>query len=69
MKGKIKLLIAIGIIITVLPILRFPRTINTIILFVLGISIITLALSVRHGIKILRLKLKRIEGQQGTLVQ
>ena len=69
MKGKIKLLIIIGIIITALPILGFPRNLKTIILFVLGISIILLTLSIKHGIKILRLKLKRIEGQQGTLIQ
>lgn len=69
MKGKIKLLLFIGIVITALPILGFPRTIKTITLFVLGISIILLALSLRRGIKTLRLKLKRIEGQQGTLIQ
>jgi Ca2+/Na+ antiporter len=69
MKGKIKLLILIGIIITALPILGFPKNMKTIILFVLGISTILLTISIRHGIKILRLKLKRIEGQQGTLIQ
>ncbi len=69
MKGKIKLLVFIGAIITALPILGFPRTIKTIILFVLGISTILLAISLRHNIKILRLKLKRIEGQQGVMTQ
>ena len=69
MNGKTTLLIILGILITALPILGFPRTIKTIILFVVGISIILLTVSIRHGIKILRLKLKRIEGQQGTFIQ
>jgi|LNFM01.2.fsa_nt_gb hypothetical protein len=69
MNGKIKLLLFIGIFTTALPILGFPRTIKTIILFVLGISSILLTLSLKRGIKTLRLKLKRIEGQQGTLIQ
>ncbi len=69
MKGKIKLLIVIGVIITALPILGFPRNLKTIILFVLGISIILLAISLRRGIKLLRLKLKRTEVQSDALIQ
>jgi hypothetical protein len=69
MKGKIKLLIFIGAVVTALPILGLPRTTKTIVLFILGISTILLSLSLRKGIRILRLKLKRIEGQQGTLIQ
>lgn len=69
MKGQIKLLIFIGIAITALPILGFPRNLKTIILFALGTSTILLVLSLKRGIKTLKLKLKRIEGQQGTLIQ
>ncbi len=61
MKGKLKLLIFIGIVITALPILGFPRNIKTIILFVFGLSIILLALSLKKSIRILKLKLKRAE--------
>lgn len=69
MNGKIKLLIIIGIIITALPILGFSRNIKTIVLFVLGISIILLAFSIKRGIKTLRLKLKRAEGAQGVMIE
>jgi hypothetical protein len=69
MNGKIKLLIIVGVIVLTLPILGFPRGIKTVLHFVLGISIILLALSLKRGIKILRLKLNRIEGQQGTMIQ
>lgn len=69
MNGKIKLLFIIGIVVTAMPILGFPRNIKTILLFVCGISILLLSISVKRGIKTLRLKLKRIEGQQGTLIQ
>jgi hypothetical protein len=61
MKGKLKLLIFIGIVITALPILGFPRNVKTIILFVFGLSIILLALSLKKSIRILKLKLKRAE--------
>lgn len=69
MKGRIKVLLLIGIIITALPILGFPRGMKNVILFIIGIGIILLAFSIKNGIKILKLKLKRIEGQQGTLIQ
>lgn len=69
MKGKIKLLLIIGVTILALPILGFSRSVKNIILFILGAAIILLTLSLRHGIKIIRLKLKRIEGQQGTFIQ
>ncbi len=69
MNGKIKLLLLIGIVVTALPILGFPRNIKTIILFVCGIGTILLVVSLKRGIKTLRLKLKRIEGQQGTFIQ
>ena len=69
MNGKIKLLLLIGVFTTALPILGFPRNIKTIVLFVCGIGIILLAISLKRGIKTLRLKLKRIEGQQGTFIQ
>jgi hypothetical protein len=61
MKGKLKLLIFIGIVVTALPILGFPRNVKTIILFVFGLSIILLALSLKKSIRILKLKLKRAE--------
>lgn len=69
MNGKIKLLLLIGIVVTALPILGFPRNTKTIILFACGIGIVLLAVSLKRGIKTLRLKLKRIEGQQGTFIQ
>ena len=69
MNGKIKLLLISGIIITLLPILGLPRGIKNIILFVLGVSVIFLSFSIKRGVKTLRLKLKRIEGQQGTMIQ
>lgn len=59
----------VGVITLALPILGFPRSVKNIILFILGAAVILLTLSLRHGIKIIRLKLKRIEGQQGTFIQ
>ena len=69
MNGKIRLLVIIGILTTVLPLLGLPRSTKNIILFIIGISSLLLVFSLKRGIKTLRLKLKRIEGQQGTLIQ
>lgn len=69
MTGKIKLIFIFGIIITALPILGIPRSVKDIILFVVGISSIMLSFALRKNLKILRLKLKRLEGQQGTMMQ
>lgn len=68
MNGKIKLLIFNSILITALPLLGLPRTIKNVILFVVGLVSLVLVLSIKKGVKILRLKLKRIEGQQGTFI-
>jgi len=68
MNGKIKLLIFNSILITALPLLGLPRTIKNIILFAVGLISLVLVLYVKKGIKLLRLKLKRIEGQQGTFI-
>ncbi len=69
MKGSMRLLILIGIIVALLPILGFPGSVKTAILFAAGISLLLIAFSLRRHIKMLKLKLKRIEGQQGTLIQ
>lgn len=69
MVGKIKLILILGIIIVVIPILGIPRSIKDIVLFVIGGLLIILSFSLRKNVKILRLKLKRLEGQQGTLMQ
>jgi hypothetical protein len=69
MSGKIKLLIFFGIFITAFPILNFPRSVKTILLFVIGIATILLTLSIKRGIRKLKLKIKHIEGQQGVMMQ
>ncbi|MDQ5930982.1 MAG: hypothetical protein QG674_148 [Patescibacteria group bacterium] len=69
MKGKLKLLIFIGIIITALPLLGFPRNIKTIMLFVFGLSVIFLGLSLKKSIRILKLKLKRAETSHDSISQ
>ncbi|MEK7228363.1 MAG: hypothetical protein AAB681_03350 [Patescibacteria group bacterium] len=69
MNGKIKLLVFISIVTISLPLLGIPRNTKNIILFIIGISSLLLVFSLKRGIKTLRLKLKRIEGQQGTLIQ
>ncbi len=69
MNGKIKLLIFNSILITALPLLGFPRTIKNVLLFVVGFISLLALWSIKKGVKLLRLKLKRIEGQQGTLIQ
>lgn len=68
MNGKIKLLLFIGLLVALLPVLSFPRNIKNTILFVLGIGLILLAFGIKRGVKTLRLKLKRLEGQQGTMI-
>lgn len=69
MNSKIKLLVLLGGSIVVLPLLGIPRQIKDIVLFCVGALVIIIAYLLRHYIKILRLKLKRLEGQQGTLIQ
>lgn len=69
MSGKIKLLIFFGILITAFPILNFPRSIKTILLFVMGIATILIAFSIRRAVRKLKLKIKHIEGQQGVMMQ
>ncbi|MCC7436292.1 hypothetical protein IT402_00220 [Candidatus Nomurabacteria bacterium] len=68
MNGKIKLLLFIGLLVALLPVMSFPRNIKNTILFVLGIGLILLAFGIKRGVKTLRLKLKRLEGQQGTMI-
>ncbi len=69
MNSKIKLLVILGASIVVLPLLGIPRHIKDIAFFIIGSIVIIVAYVLRHAIKILRLKLKRLEGQQGTLIQ
>ena len=69
MSGKIKLLIFFGILITAFPILNFPRSIKTILLFVMGIGTMLVAISIRRAVRKLKLKIKHIEGQQGVMMQ
>ncbi len=69
MNGKIKLLVIISILTIALPLLGLPRSTKNVFLFIIGISSLLLVFSLKRGIKLLRLKLKRIEGQQGTLIQ
>lgn len=66
MNGKIKLLLFIGVVTTALPILGFSRSIKTIILFILGIGGILLTLSIKRGVRRLRLKLKKAENAQAV---
>ncbi|MBP6857690.1 MAG: hypothetical protein KBC11_00615 [Candidatus Pacebacteria bacterium] len=68
MNSKIKLLLLVGVITALVPVLNFPRSIKNMIIFILGISIVFLAFGIKRGVKTLRLKLKRIEGQQGTMI-
>ena len=69
MNGKIKLLIFLAIINIALPLLGFPRNIKNIILFIVGFISLFFLFSLKKSIRIIKLKLKRIEGQQGTLIQ
>ncbi len=69
MNGHIKLLIFCGIVVVAMPFLGFPARVETILLFVAGFGVIFLAYAIKRGVKTLRLKLKRIEGQQGTFIQ
>jgi Ca2+/Na+ antiporter len=69
MNSKIKLLVILGISVILLPILGIPRHIKDIAFFIIGGVVIIVAYLLRHAIKTLRLKLKRLEGQQGTLIQ
>jgi hypothetical protein len=69
MSGKIKLLIFFGILITAFPLLNFPRSIKTILLFIMGIGTILVALSIKRAVRKLKLKIKHIEGQQGVMMQ
>ncbi len=64
MNSKIKLILFLFILTTVLPVLGFPRSIKNTILFVIGISGIFIAFSLKRNIKTLRLKIKRFESQQ-----
>ena len=69
MNGKIKLLIIAGIFITALPLLNIPRGSKTPLIVVIGIGTILLSVSLKREVKILKLKLKRSEGQQGVVIQ
>lgn len=69
MNAKLKLSVVIGILITTLPLLGIPRGAKDISLFILGGTIVLMSVLLRKQIKLLRLKLKRLEGQQGTLIQ
>lgn len=66
---KMKLLLTTGILIVFMPILGFPRNIKNILLFIIGIFIIILTFSIKNGIRILKLRLKRIEDQQASMIQ
>jgi hypothetical protein len=68
MNGKIKLLMLISVMTIALPLLGFPRTTKNIILFVLGSGGVLLILSIKRGVRILRLKVKRFEQQQNDIV-
>ncbi len=69
MNAKIKVLLVIGVCVIVLPLIGIPRGVKDISLFILGGLIIATSLFLKKQIKILRLKLKRLEGQQGTMIQ
>lgn len=69
MNAKLKVMIVIGVCIAALPLIGVPRGVKDIILFIIGGFIIFISLLLKKQIKLLRLKLKRLEGQQGTLIQ
>ncbi len=69
MKGKLKIVTLLGGIIVAVPLLGIPRSVKDILYFVIGGILIILSFILRKNIKILHLKIKRLEGQQGTLVQ
>ena len=69
MMMKMKLLLICGIVVITLPILGLTRNIKNILFFIAGLIIIVMTFSIKKSIRILRIRLKRAENQEGTVVQ
>ncbi len=69
MNAKIRILFVLSAVVFILPLLGIPRNTKDILLYAIGALLIVLGFFIKRSIKTLRLRLKRLEGQQGTLIQ
>lgn len=68
MNSKIKLITIASFLVFIMPLIGIPRNFKNILLFIFGAVIFLSILSLKKNIKTLKLKLKRLEGQQGSLI-
>lgn len=68
MIARTKLVIVLGGLVILVPLIGMPRNVRDVVLLIFGSVLIALGISLGRGVRTLRLKLKRLEGQQGTFI-